>query len=306
MRTLLVLLPALGACIPLVNQPAAANPTTVAEPAVEIDPELAAWQPKQAEFDRQFAAELAAFRELEPRLQRGGRDAQLVADADRLRASFVQRCVAESHFSTVGCWNATFARDITEALVKLRLALGDKTGAYVEAYSLYGFPDLRSDKAKIDAARSGVDQQPLNIAAPDDVQPLEEQMDFVGEDIRSISRAKTTATIHFAARDSSSTGYSCGERTVVVVDDPTTASGNGLAVKQKCVASSHEEDHQIFPSVTVPLAEVEGVKAGQRAGVVFAKHTHVGHLLDVWPDGYTKQYIRIRTTRVKQADPGYP
>jgi hypothetical protein len=298
---------ALWACVPLGAQPAAQAPAPQQQ-QVYVDPEQAAWAQKQAAFDAMFADELTAYRAIEARLKdTSTSDAKLVADADALRARFVKRCVDESHFSTVACWNATFARDITEALAKHRLAIGDKVGSYLESYYLYSYPDLRSDEAKRTAARQGVDDEPANIRAPEELRPLEDQMEFVAEEVKAVVRSKATATIRFAPRDSSSTGYDCGERRVVVVADPTTASGNRLAVKQNCRVSSHEEQHQVFPSVTVPIEEVEGLKVGQRASVVFAKRgPKRGHLVDVWPDGYTKKYIRLRTTRVKPADEGYP
>ena len=306
MNRLSLVLIACGACVPLGPQPA--TPASSAPPPVAqapVDPESAAWAQKQAAFDAKFSAELAEFRALQPRLAGAG-DAKLVAEADRLRARFVKRCVEESGFSTVACWNGTFARDITEALSKQRLAVGDKVGAYVEAYSLFFYPDLRSEEAKREAARRGVDEGPANVRSPEEMRELEEQIEFVAEEVRAVVRTKTTATIRFAVRESSSTGYECGDRYVVVAPDPTTASGNKLAVKQKCKVSSHEVQRESFPSVTVPVEEVEGLKAGQRAFVVFPKRTKRGHLIDVWPDAYTKEYIRFRTTRQKKAEPGYP
>ena len=300
---------AAGACVPLTSRPAApAASQTPPAAAAPVDPETAAWAQKQAAFDAKFADELAAFRELQPRLAAAGAaDARLVAEADQLRSRFVKRCVEESPFSTVACWNGTFARDITEALAKLRLNVGDKVGAYVEAYTLYSYPDLRGEEAKRTAARDGVDHAPANIRAPEALRPLEDQMEFVAEEVRAVVRTKTTATIRFQVRESSRTDYECDDGQVVVTADPTTASGNRLAVKRRCVQSGHEVQRQAFPSVTVPVEEVEGLVAGQRAFVVFAKRGGKrGHLVDVWPDLYTKEYIRLRTTRVKKAEPGYP
>ncbi|HEY5925720.1 MAG TPA: hypothetical protein VIV11_28735 [Kofleriaceae bacterium] len=309
MKRLSLVLVACGACVPLGTQSTTPSSSTAPSPPVQapLDPESAAWAEKQAAFDAKFAAELAEFRELQPRLAGGGAaDAKLVADADKLRARFVKRCVEESGFSTVACWNGTFARDITEALSKQRLQIGDKVGAYVEAYSLFFYPDLRSEQAKREAARQGVDEGPANVRSPEDMRELEDQIEFVAEEVRAVVRTKTTATIRFAVRESSSTGYECGDRYVVVAADPTTASGNKLAVKQKCKVSRHDVQRESFPSVTVPVEEVEGLKAGQRAFVVFPKKTKRGHLIDVWPDAYTKEYIRFRTTRQKKAEPGYP
>jgi hypothetical protein len=291
----------------LAGPPPPQAPAAQAGPAAPIDPEQAAWAHKQAAFDAMFADELAAYRALAPRLaDTTAARAPLVAEADQLRSRFVSRCVEESQFSTVACWNATFARDITEALAKLRLATGDKVGAYVEAYSLYSYPDLRSDEAKRAAARNGVDDEPANIRAPEELRPLEEQMEFVGETVRAVVRSKTKAVIRFAVRESSRTDYACDDPHVVVVADRTTASGNRLALKQKCAVSGHETQRESFPSVTVPLAEAETLEAGQRANLVYAKRSKKGHVLAVWPDTYTKTYLRFRTTRMKKAAPGYP
>jgi len=277
----------------------------VAEQTAPVDPERADWAQKQAAFDAAFANELAAYRALAPRL--ASADARTVAEADELRTRFVQRCIVESHWSTVACWNATFARDITEALAKLRLQLGDKVGAYLEAYTLYSYPDLRSEEAKRTAAQRGVDDAPANIAAPEELKPLEEQMDFVGETVRGVARAQqATAVIRFEARDSSRTDYACDDPHLVVVADRTTASGNRLAVKQNCKVSGGQKWHETFPSITVPRAEVEGLKPGQRANVVFAKRTKTGHVMNTWPDTYTKKYITFRATTMKPADAGYP
>lgn len=247
---------------------------------------------------------MAAYRELAPRLAAG--DVQVIGQADQLRAKFVSRCVEESPLSTVACWNATFARDITEALAKLRLQAGDKVGAYLEGYSLYSYPDLRGAEAQHNAAERGVDDEPANIRAPEELQALEDDLGFTGETVLAVKRSKTTAVIRFEARDSSSTGYACEDPQVVVVEDRTSASGNKLAVKQKCKVSSHHVDHQTFASVTVPIAEAEGIKPGQRAIVVFAKRTKKGHVMHLWPDTYTKTYLTFRTTRMKKAEPGYP
>ena len=308
MKRLSLVLLMCGACVPLAPQsttPASSAAAASPEQA-PVDPERAAWLDKQAAFDAKFAAELAEFRELQPRLAATSGDPKIVADADKLRARFVKRCVEESGFSTVACWNGTFARDITEALSKQRLQIGDKVGAYVEAYSLFFYPDLRSEAAKREAARQGVEDAPANVRSPEQMRELEDEIEFVAEEVRAVVRTKTTATIRFAVRESSSTGYECGDRYVVVAADPTTASGNKLAVKQKCKVSSHQVQRESFPSVTVPVEDVEGLKAGQRAFVVFPKRTKRGHLIDVWPDAYTKQYIRFRTTRTKKAEPGYP
>ena len=296
-----------SACIP---PPASRSDVSTApsQPAAApVDPEQAAWAQKQAGFDQMFAAELAAYRELEPRLKATGADAKLVAEADGLRARFVKRCVEESQFSTVACWNGTFARDITEALAKRRLEVGDKVGAYLEGNTLYEYPDLRGSEALMRAARDGVDDYPANIAAPEALKPLEQQMDFTAETVRKVVRSKSTAVIQFEARDSSRVDYSCGDDQVVVVADRSTPSGKALAVKRTCRQSGREDTHQTFASVTVPIDEVEGLKAGQRASVVYlAKNKRVGHLLDVWPDIYTKEYIRFRTTRMKKAGAGDP
>jgi hypothetical protein len=230
----------------------------------------------------------------------------VVAEADQLRASFVMRCVEQSPLSTVACWNATFARDITEALAKLRLQTGDKVGAYLEGYSLYSYPDLRSPEAQQRAARDGVDDEPANIRAPEELRSLEDELGFTGETVRAVKRSKTSAVIRFEARDSSSTSYDCDDPQLVIVADRTTASGNRLAAKQKCKVASHQDDHQTFASVTVPIAEAEGIKAGQRAIVVFAKRSKKGHVMHLWPDTYTKTYLTFRTTRMKKAEPGYP
>jgi len=69
---------------------------------------------------------------------------------------------------------------------------------------------------------------------------------------------------------------------------------------------STQTQHQTFPSITVPRAEVEGLKPGQRANVVFAKRTKTGHVMNTWPDTYTKKYITFRATTMKPADAGYP
>jgi hypothetical protein len=300
----LLALPALSACVAVGGPPPSQAPAAQPEASAPVDPEQAAWAEKQVAFDTTFASEVAAYRVLAPRLASG--DVSVIAEADQLRSKFVSRCVEESQFSTVACWNGTFARDITEALAKLRLQAGDKVGSYLESYTLYSYPDLRSEDAKRQAARSGIDDAPANIRAPEALRALEEQMEFVGETVRAVVRGKTTAVIRFEARDSSRTDYACEDPQVVVVADRTTASGNKLALKQKCKVSGYQADHETFPSVTVPLAEAETIKPGQRANVVFAKRSKKGHVMDVWPDTYTKTYVRFRTTRMKKATPGYP
>jgi hypothetical protein len=144
------------------------------------------------------------------------------------------------------------------------------------------------------------------VRPPADVEKLEDQLTFVSETVRAISRTKRAAVIRFEASESSSTQYECGDAYLAIEADRTTASGNKLVAKQKCAVSGHQVERKTFPSVTVPLDEVEGLKVGQRASVVFANRgARTGHVLDVWPDVYTKEYLRIRNTRNKKAERGY-
>jgi len=118
-----------------------------------------AWREKQSAFDATFASESKEFRDLAT-AKNDGADASVVARADDLRLRFVKHCIAESGWSSVACWNGTFARDITEKLSSIRLRLGDAVGAAAEFHTRVSYPDLRSEDAKLAATKNAVSLEP--------------------------------------------------------------------------------------------------------------------------------------------------
>lgn len=291
MRTLLAVL--LCSCLPHA-EPVSPPPPAPAPAPAESEAAL-----QQHAFDAKFADELTAFHALEPRLAAG--DATVVDEADALRARFVKRCIAESDLSSVVCWNGTFARDITEALAKLRGKLGDKVLAYLEVDMLGEFPDLRPEEA-LHKYRMGYD---VRTAASDQWRAAAEAL-YRGlrggrAELQSISRTKTTATLRFASVESSSVGYACGDEQVVVVADRTTASGKALATRQKCAVSSVETSTARFPAITVPLDEARDLKIGQAVLALAPKGKTTGHVARVWANNHDDHNeIFYRSLPVKQ------
>jgi hypothetical protein len=271
------------------------------EPESPAAPVASGFAEKQSEFDAKFAEEIAAYRALEPELEGASAEAGPAEKAESLRSRFLKRCIEESGWSTVACWNATFARNITEALAAIRLRQGDKVGAYIESSTLRHFTDMRSDKAKLRAVESPVALAPAVLATPDDVKPLLAELDLTAQEVQSIRKTKDTAVIQFKTHVSGMTSYSCGDPKLVV------DQRGEVSVKRPCSATESRTDVERFAPVTVPLADVEGLEVGQRAFVVTpTKGKRVGRVVDVWPDIYTKKYIRYRATPMQPAKPGYP
>jgi hypothetical protein len=198
----------------------------------------------------------------------------------------VKRCIAETQLSSVMCWNGTFARNITEALARIRGKLGDKVLAYLELDALGEFPDLRPEEAR-NKYRMGYD---VRTAASDEARKAAEALNggLHGSraELQSIARTKTTATLRFASVESSSVGYACGDEEIVVVADRTTASGRKLATRQKCKVSQVESSTERFPAITVPLEEARDLKVGQAVLALAPKGQNRGHVARVWTNNH--------------------
>lgn len=302
-----------GGCVITFRHPEdAANESVGASSAAQLDAaKLAAWRPKQAAFDARFAAELSAYRALEPSLRQADRATDETAQkAYELRDRFTKRCVAESGWSTVACWNATFARDITEALAAIRTRQGDHVGAALELLTRDSWPDMRSDEAKIKATESPVGRVPSAWRSPE-LNAAFEHIDLEGS-VQAISVGKTTATIAFkpegGGRDSSTT---CHEelgrdaRGDLVVNRPCTTTYGGTLPTT------------YIQPITVPASELAGLDVKAKGLTVRTvcpnKGKRDGHVLDAWlsiepvnSTAYGQEWVLLRQTPMKAADAGYP
>lgn len=287
------------------------------------------WAKKQAEFDATFAAEIADFHAMEADLRNPDAGDPALADrADALRARFLRRCIAESGWSTDACWDGTFARDITEALARLRLRQGDFMAAAAEAYSLYSRPDLRAADVKLWRSRglacgiqpigNGVcvptprkdlprELQELTHSAPNHDGKVEWQGD-------AISLTRTPAGAVFAFRpflSSASEGRSCGD-----LEWQRDGAGNDHLVRP-CKTEHYGAISEYYPPAVVPASEVGDFKLTKTTSalVLYSPHgKHAGHLFATWKDtgkvtdrGWkVLQELTFRGTPVQEAKPGNP
>ena len=278
-----------------------ASPSPAPEPA----PVESEWTLKQRAFSAQFADELAAYHALEPRL--ASADVTVTEEADALRARFVKRCISETHLSSVACWNGTFARDLTEALAKIRHNQGDKVLAYLEQDALGEYPDLRSEDAQHRFAMGYDIRTAEGDAARKEAEVLFRGLRGSRAELQSINRSKTTATLHFASVESSSVGYACGDEEVVVVEDRDSASGKKLATRQKCKVSQVETSTASFAAVTVPIDEARDLKVGQAVLALAPKGKPTGHVAMVWTNNHDDHNeIFYRSLPVKASESGNP
>jgi hypothetical protein len=284
------------------------------------------WAGKQKEFDAKFADEIAAYRALEPELQKTDTATADVADrAEALRARFLARCVAESSWSTNACWNGTFARDITLALAKIRLRLGDLPAAAAEAYTLANSQDLRSDKAKLALIHDGpCDKQWIPWCSDPDAEgrvggdlyqltfsSAEQHLQWQGEGDAMI-RHKDTATFTYKPTVyGAGTSRSCG--------DPewrTDSAGNQVLVRP-CETEHYSATRTTYAPATVPVAELVDYKRSKDMGLLVVSSTqgkHMGHVVETFIDTHQRddrgfrilKFVRYRGIEVRPAKPGYP
>jgi hypothetical protein len=297
----------------------------------EEDAAQADWAQKQKQFDEAFADEIAAFRALEPALkQTDGASTDLADKAEELRTRFVKRCIAESGWSTAACWDGTFARDISTALVAIRLKQGDMASAAAEAFTLRR-RDLRSTDAKIwkihglNCGNSIFAGRPCSSDAKgEELSPElfdltlsssehDRDVEWRGRDeIASMTKTRDAAVFTFKPEGGgSSDARSCG--------DPewrTNSAGNEVLVRP-CEMHHFVSKRFVFPPATVPLSEVGDFKVSKDTGalVVFAtKGKHAGHVLETWVNthktagngGEVLQILLFRGTPMRDANPGFP
>jgi hypothetical protein len=289
------------------------------------------WAQKQKEFDTAFAAEIAEFHAMEADLKNvDGANEALVTKADDLRARFLGRCIAESGWSTTACWNGTFARDITTALVKIRAQLGDLAGAAAEAYTIGKKPDLRPTDMKIwkiQGLYCGRDMFAGHRCSmpPEDTEARElydrlnsyprhpgEVQWRGGTDIQGVTRTRAAAVFTFkSVAATSSSAQSCGDP-----EWQKNSAGNDVLVRP-CETDHFVSDAEYYAPALVPLAEIGDFKVSAKTGalVVYAKKgKHAGHAVETWIDtGRVDdrkwpviEYVLFRGTPVREAKPGYP
>jgi hypothetical protein len=312
-------------------------PGTMSQPCVTDVPEVqearADWAKKEEQFDATFAPELAAFHAMEADLARADTaDLSLADKAEQLRTRFVQRCIAESGWSTDACWNGTFARDITKALARLRLRQGDWVAADAEKYTLER-PDLRPTDVKIWRAHGLVCGRDLlggkpcippdeNRGPPVDLRAAmatsreraREQETKVQwhSAVQTITRGQSTAVLTFrpfvaGAADARSCGDPEWQR---------DKAGNDELVRH-CNTEHYDAITEVYPPAVVPLSELGDLKVSKTTDAVVVYSPagkHAGHVFETWrltgevnDRGFrlTKK-LMFRGTPVRDARPGYP
>jgi hypothetical protein len=298
-------------------------------PRAPTDPAHTDWAKKQAAFDATFAEEIGAFHAMEADLKNAETaDLTLADTADALRARFVRRCIAESGWSTDACWDATFVRDITEGLARLRLRQGAMLAAAEEAYALDSRPDLRPTDMKIWRAHGltcGIDilanrpcQPPprkdlpvdlyeLTHSSPSHDGPVEWQSDIT-------SMRKTAAGAVFTFRPflaSATEGRSCGD-----LEWQRDHAGNDRLVRP-CKTEHYGAISEYYPPAVVPASELGDftlTKTTSAMVVYVPRGAHGGHLFATWKDtgkvtdrGFkVMQPLTFRGTPEHDAKPGYP
>jgi len=230
-------------------------------------------------------------------------DPELQKRAIVLRDKHVLACVAEKSFSTYLCWHGTIARPLTRAIAWQAVLAKDALTAKTEHATLAYGQDVQTAAAQIamvqDRLREGAaGWGPWRVAGVDDG-PLEQEVKKLQVTLRPalgfVAGVSPTGVIAFEPSTSGSTSYDCSGE---VRYEQTS---NGIRSYRPCtVASEHYETVYIAP-VTVPAAEVKGVKPGQVALVTFDAKTRRGRLLDTRAS-YDGPPDRLRMTPLTKAD----
>jgi len=272
---------------------------------------------QRQEYFQRFAQDWAEFDALMPALadavHAGRPDHALLDRAVDLRDRHVARCVAETPFSTTFCWNGTLARPLTWGIAWMALLVDDPVLAYTEADTYGRGPTLMSAAAQIvmaqyaerDIGRSyswepwpvrGVGNDPGLVER---VRALSDRLDWVGEEVERVisTRGSETAAIRFKTRVSGSTSYDCDDHYQIRAD-----SSGRPRLERRCRPGQTEVTRTVNAPVTVPAVDVQGLRPGNFALVVFDPRTRRGRLLEARPTPYSEREAlhRIRFTDFKE------